>query len=483
MSNIDYNDLDGGSAVARGSAGLGRRIGIIGIGLVLAGGLIYINWPSGPADKSTKPDNEVFETNQFSPRGLPESTPATPRTETIVIPDPAVPTPQQSADVNQTIAPGVDLEEQRRLLEQQMREQEAQRQAEAEARRREEEVRLAEEAKKRAEAAEKERQEALKSNQLVMDGGEQTKSDGAGATTIAADGQVIPVPGSDSDPNKAFLAQAEVSHNAMATATRNNRTDALISEGTMIRGFLETAINTDLPGMVRAVVREDVYSLDSRRILIPKGSRLTGEYKSGLARGQTRVFIVWNRMIRSDGVSVNIGSPGADSLGRAGLSGKVDNHWWARFGSAIMLSMVGGVSEYLSNLGDDDNNQQSQTISRVDPITGQVSTITIQPNQSNSDARQIGFERASNTMTELATEAFKDSRSIPPTIYVDQGTPVVVFVRRDLDFSRLYADPVQEELARLKRGGKPRHAIDPAPLYMTPKDNWYPAAPMGGVLR
>ncbi len=56
----------------------------------------------------------------------------------------------------------------------------------------------------------------------------------------------------------------------------------------MIRGFLETAINTDLPGMVRAVAREDVYSLDGRRILIPEGSRLTGEYRSGIARGQQK---------------------------------------------------------------------------------------------------------------------------------------------------------------------------------------------------
>ncbi|MBL7660320.1 TrbI/VirB10 family protein, partial [Escherichia coli] len=88
----------------------------------------------------------------------------------------------------------------------------------------------------------------------------------------------------------------------------------LVAQGTMIRGFLETAINTDLPGMVRAIVREDVRSLDGGRILIPKGSRLVGEYKSGLARGQKRIFIVWSRVIRSDGVSVEIASPGADRL-------------------------------------------------------------------------------------------------------------------------------------------------------------------------
>ncbi|TIQ00556.1 MAG: TrbI/VirB10 family protein [Mesorhizobium sp.] len=245
----------------------------------------------------------------------------------------------------------------------------------------------------------------------------------------------------------------------------------------MIRGFLETAINTDLPGMVRAVVREDVYSLDGRRVLIPKGSRLTGEYKSGIARGQTRVFIVWNRMIRSDGVSVNIGSPGADSLGRGGMAGRVDRHWLERFGSAIVLSIVGGAAEYLSALADASGGRRQETITRVDPVTGEVTTITIDPERTEEEARQIAIERSASTMTELAKEAFEDSRNIPPTIYVDQGTSVIVFVRRDLDFSELYADPVQQELARLKRGGKPRVAIDPVPLYMTPKDNWFPAAP------
>jgi type IV secretion system protein VirB10 len=456
---------------------LGTKLGIAGIGLLLAGGLLYINWPSGPSDRNaTSNEDEAFEPSTFQPREPATPVTALPPQDQIVIPPPQTPPPQQSADVDQTVAPGVDLEEQRRLLEQQMREAEARRLAEEEARRREEEARLAEEARKRKEQEEKALWERLRSNQIVTDGEQDAPAGEAGAA-IAGDGQLVPVPGADLDPNKAFLAQAEVSRNAKATATKNYRTDALIAEGTMIRGFLETAINTDLPGMVRAVVREDVYSLDGRRVLIPKGSRLTGEYKSGIARGQTRVFIVWNRMIRSDGVSVNIGSPGADSLGRGGMAGRVDRHWLERFGSAIVLSIVGGAAEYLSALADPSGGRRQETITRVNPITGEVTTITIDPERTEEEARQIAIERSASTMTELAKEAFEDSRNIPPTIYVDQGTSVTVFVRRDLDFSELYADPVQQELARLKRGGRPRVAIDPAPLYMTPKDNWFPAAP------
>ena len=83
----------------------------------------------------------------------------------------------------------------------------------------------------------------------------------------------------------------------------------------MIKGILETAISSDLPGNVRATTTEDVYSFDGRRVLIPKGTMLTGEYRSGLNRGQSRIFIVWTRMLRADGVSLMLGWTGTDSLG------------------------------------------------------------------------------------------------------------------------------------------------------------------------
>lgn len=95
------------------------------------------------------------------------------------------------------------------MLEQQMREAEARRRAEEEARRREEEARLAEEERKRKEQEEKELWERLRSNQIVTDG-EQDAPTGDAAAAIAGDGQLSPVPGADLDPNKAFLAQAEV---------------------------------------------------------------------------------------------------------------------------------------------------------------------------------------------------------------------------------------------------------------------------------
>ena len=112
----------------------------------------------------------------------------------------------------------------------------------------------------------------------------------------------------------------------------------------MIPAVLETALDSDLPGYTRAVVSRDVRGFDGSTVLIPRGSRLIGQYKSGVALGQSRVFVIWTRVIRPDGVSVQIGSPATDPLGRAGLDGKVDNHFFTRFGGSILLSVMNGAA-------------------------------------------------------------------------------------------------------------------------------------------
>lgn len=236
----------------------------------------------------------------------------------------------------------------------------------------------------------------------------------------------------------------------MSKATKNSRTDALVAQGTMIKGVLETAIQSDLAGMVRAVVSEDVWSFDGRRVLIPGGSRLIGEYRSGLSQGQTRVFIVWTRLLRSDGVSVQLGSTGTDDLGRSGMPGEVDNHYFERFGSAILLSVVGGATQFIANLGNN-NDSANTNQTYTDPQTGQTVTIQSQPNQYSQSARQIGAQQVSQSLNRIAEEALRNSINIPPTIHVDQGSRIMVFVRRDLDFSAFYPDPVREALREIRR--------------------------------
>ena len=208
-----------------------------------------------------------------------------------------------------------------------------------------------------------------------------------------------------SDPNLAFAAQNADKSVETAQASQLHNLHTLIAQGAMISGILETAIESDLPGMTRAIVSENVYSLDGAELLIPEGSHLIGQYRSGLVNGQSRVFIIWTRLIRNDGVSINVGSYGTDELGRSGLAGDVDTHFFERFGSSVMLSMVDSGLQAVAN--------------------------------SNNKASTAVAVNTGNDFSNAAAIALQNSINIPPTINIDQGTRINVFVGKDLDFSKV----------------------------------------------
>ncbi len=169
-----------------------------------------------------------------------------------------------------------------------------------------------------------------------------------------------------------------------------------LTQGTLIPAILETAINTDVPGYVRAVVSQDVRSFDGKRVLVPRSTRLIGQYQSGVENGQKRAYVIWTRLIRPDGASVNIASPAVAFDGTTGLAGDVDNKFFKRFGSAMLLSAIGG----LGAIG-----------------TGGASVILGGAGQS------------------AAGIAAQQDSSVGPTIRVRMGEPIRVFTARDVDFS------------------------------------------------
>ena len=455
MTAIDYKGLDAErSLIARKGADNLKKLGTLG--LVVCGGLalatvFYRDWAVHQVDLLAKDKNEVFSVPpapiaNFGEPGLKtgdrssivKMVPPSAITASI----PAVPAAQ--VPVVALASSNSDLEAKLRLLEEQRR-------LEAE---RIERERLA--------AIERARQERLRSAQVILD-----TEDAPGRAAASADGVVTPVKiDVETDANRAFLNAASNRDVEVSRAVRLPRTDALVAQGTMIHGSLDVALNSDLPGFVRATTTDDTWSLDGRRILIPRGSRLIGEYRSGLARGQTRVFIVWTRMIDADNkTSVQLGSTGTDDLGRTGLSGNVDHHFTERFGAAILLSVVGGGAQFISGLGQNSNQQVQTQTQSVDPLTGRVTTTTAQPgNQQQQQARQIGAQQVSQSLTTIAQESLKDSINIPPTIIVNQGEKIEIFVRRDLDFSGLYPNPVKQEASRLRHGGFVRADVDPTPL-------------------
>lgn len=275
-----------------------------------------------------------------------------------------------------------------------------------------------------AAAAAKEFPERLRSKLIVLDNPD---SSGPGTLT-GGEGEGLSVAGEDR--SSKFLAAATSLSDRSAKARRIARIDALVPEGTLIPGILETAIVSDLPGQVRAIVSEDVYSFDGRRVLIPTGTRLIGEYQSEITRGQTRIFVVWSRMLRDDGVTVRLNSIGADSLGRSGLTGRVDKKFRERFGAAVLLSIVGAGASYLTGYGSQTASGDSDDAQR---------------------AEELARETLAQTFSDMANQALGDSLRIPPTISVSQGERIFVFVRQDLDFSALYEDPVDEALKEIRR--------------------------------
>jgi hypothetical protein len=220
-----------------------------------------------------------------------------------------------------------------------------------------------------------------------------------GVALLPATPGLGPAKGDDLSADDKFADRVAAAENAPARAVRIANSSYTVPQGAIIAGTLETAINSDLPGYVRAVVTRDVMGFDGRRVLIPSGSRLIGQYKSGLAAGQSRAFIVWTRLTRPDGVTVSLGSPATDTLGRAGLGGKVDSHFLKRFGSAILLSVVQSGLGALQSGGSD---------------------IIV---RSADDAKSV------------AGVALQRDINIPPTVKVAQGTPIRIFIARDLDFS------------------------------------------------
>jgi type IV secretion system protein VirB10 len=201
--------------------------------------------------------------------------------------------------------------------------------------------------------------------------------------------------------NEQFAAHASDAMPEPAIATQMSNLGTTITQGATIPAVLETAVSSDLPGFTRAIVSRDVLGFDGKNVLIPRGSRVIGQYRNALSLGQERVFVIWTRVIRPDGVTVQIGSPGDDALGRGGLTGDVNTHFFARFGGSILLSVL--------NAG-------------VAAVAGTPSTtISI-----GSPAAAAGA---------AATASIPTDTNILPTISVKQGAPIDIFVARDLDFS------------------------------------------------
>ena len=223
-------------------------------------------------------------------------------------------------------------------------------------------------------------------NALIIDGG--------ALVAPAAPGVAAPALANASGPGAAPVTRPK----AIANPTM------IVPVGSMLSAVLETPIDTARPGMVRAVVSKDARGFDGTRVLVPRGSRLVGEYQADVRTGQNRVLVTWDTLVLPDGTQIELKSPAADALGGSGIPGRVHSYFLARFASALLQSAM--------SLG---------TNLAVNSVQDAPVVIAVPAGQAGSSLSQGLFP----------ADGYR------PKITVRQGAQIKVFVARDLDFSQV----------------------------------------------
>ena len=235
--------------------------------------------------------------------------------------------------------------------------------------------------------------------------GPQVKDDSSSAPPVSGEGAVA-VPTSE-EPKSGESALAALLKPSATPATRARELPAqrlLLPKGAFIDCTLETAIDSTLPGMTTCVTATDTFGVDGTTVLIERGSKLVGETRGEVAQGQARLFVLWTEARTPTGVIVPLSSPGTDELGRSGLSGDVNRHFFQRFGAAILISVINGALQAA--------------------VTSRDSGGTVIYNPSGSQ--------------DVLTEVLKSTVNIAPTVTKNQGDRIQIFVARDLDFRSVY---------------------------------------------
>jgi type IV secretion system protein VirB10 len=211
----------------------------------------------------------------------------------------------------------------------------------------------------------------------------------------------------------------EVEQNAIS-ATRIQNPENIVSQGRIIDAVLETAINSTIGGQVRAIVTRDVYAEVGRNILIPKGTRLYGQYGSGgNSTAGARVIITWTRIMRPDNVSATINSFASDQFGRSGIEGQIDAKYFSSITSSLLLSAIPLVSTIVTNAI---TNTNPQTVT-----TGTAGNTTI-----IQDPINIATQSFTSQVSRMTSDIIKNITDTKPTVTLDQGTRIKVLVNQDI---------------------------------------------------
>ena len=187
-----------------------------------------------------------------------------------------------------------------------------------------------------------------------------------------------------------------------------------VKTGTVIPAVLMTGINSDLPGMIIATVRENVYdSVTGSHLLIPQGAKLIGQYQSDIRMGQNRVMIGFNKMQFPDGSTIDLqGIPASDPAGYAGFADQVDNHFWKIFGQSLLWAIINAGAQMGQNQGE--------------------------YSFSNEDYGSQAQDELTASMQETADAIIRRNLNIAPTLKIRPGYRFNIMVVSDLVFPSAY---------------------------------------------
>jgi type IV secretion system protein VirB10 len=233
----------------------------------------------------------------------------------------------------------------------------------------------------------------------------------ANSTSTATTPPTVPVAADSagsapSGPTEGDLAAAlRASPTPMVRARLLPTQQLLLAKGTFIDCTLETAIDSTLPGLATCVTATDTFGADGRVVLLERGTKLIGETRGQVQQGAARVFVLWTEARTPTGVVVPLDSPAADELGRAGLPGEVNRHFWQRFGAALLISTIDGAVQ-----------------AAVQASARSGGTVVYAP----------------SAAPDVLTEVLKSTVNIAPTLVKHQGDRIQALVARDVDFRGVY---------------------------------------------
>jgi type IV secretion system protein VirB10 len=234
---------------------------------------------------------------------------------------------------------------------------------------------------------------------------------GATGDALGADGAMVaagralanPIPGNRNEDGLMTLLRPGVATPAKAQLLPTQQ--FLLPKGAFIDCTLETAIDSTLPSMTTCVTATDTFGVDGKVVLLERGSKLVGETRGEVQNGAARVFVLWTEARTPTGVLVPLDSPGTDELGRSGLPGEVNRHFWDRFGAALLISVVDGAMQ-----------------AAVQSSSRGGGAIIYNP----------------STSQDAITDVLKGTVNIAPTVTKHQGDRIQILVARDLDFRPVY---------------------------------------------